>query len=62
MDRGYIVIYPKMAVLCTKKELPVLKYMSRSYVVTRHHHVVIASSSRRHRVVVMSLISHRYDD
>ena len=34
MDKGYIAICLGMAVLRTKKELPVLEYKDRSYVVT----------------------------
>ena len=33
MDKGYIVIYLRMAVLHTKKELPVLEYINRGYIV-----------------------------
>ena len=52
MDRGYIVnkVYISV-VLRTKKELPVLEYKDRSYIVTRHR-----------RVVMVSLISHSYGD
>ena len=34
MDKGYIVIYLRTAVLYIKKELPVLEYKDRSYIVT----------------------------
>ena len=46
-----MVIYLGTAVLRIKKELPVLKYKDRSYIVTRRRHVV-----------VVSLISHPYGD
>ena len=46
-----MVIYLGTAVLRTKKELPVLEYKDRSYMVTRHQHIV-----------VVSLISHPYSD
>ena len=51
MDRGYVVTRFRIAVLRTKKELPVSEYIDRSYVVTR-----------RRRVVVVSLISHPWGD
>ena len=51
MDKGYMVICFRTAVLCIKKELPVSEYKDRSYIVTRHG-----------RVVVVSLISHSYSD
>ena len=51
IDKGYVVTCLRIAVLRTKKELPVSEYMDRSYVVTC-----------RRRVVVMSLISYPYGD
>ena len=33
-DKGYVAICLGTAVLCTKKELPVLEYMDKSYMVT----------------------------
>ena len=52
MDRGYVVnrVYISV-VLRIKKELPVLEYKDRSYIVTRCRHIV-----------VVSLISHLYGD
>ena len=32
MERGYMVIYLRIAVLHTKKELPVLEYIDRGYI------------------------------
>ena len=40
IDKGYVVIYLGMAVLRTKKELLVLEYKDRSYVVTCCRRVV----------------------
>ena len=40
MDKSYIVTCLGTAVLRTKKELPVLKYKDRSYMVTRRQYVV----------------------
>ena len=34
MDKSYIVIYLRTAVLRIKKELPVLEYKDRSYIIT----------------------------
>ena len=51
MDKGYMVICLRTAVLRTKKELPVSEYKDRSYVVTRRRHIII-----------VSLISHPYGD
>ena len=34
MDKDYMVICLRTAVLYTKKELPVLEYKDRSYIVT----------------------------
>ena len=51
MDKGYIVTCLGTAVLHTKKELPVLEYKDKSYIVTYRQHIVI-----------MSLISHPYSD
>jgi len=51
IDKGYVVTCLRIAVLRTKKELPVSEYMDRSYVVTY-----------RLRVVIVSLISHPYSN
>ena len=40
MDKGYVVIYLKTAVLRIKKELLVLEYKDRSYIITCCRHVV----------------------
>ena len=62
MDKGYIVICLRTAVLRTKKELPVSEYKDRSYIVICRQRVVDVSSTCRCRVVVVSLISHPYGD
>ena len=46
MDKGYIVIGLRIAVLRIKKELLVSEYKDRSYVVTCRRHIVIVSLSR----------------
>ena len=46
VNKVYILV-----VLHTKKELLVLEYKDRSYIITRHQ-----------RVVIISLISHFYSD
>ena len=51
MDKSYVVIYLRTAVLYIKKKLPISEYKNRSYIVTR-----------RQRIVVVSLISHLYGD
>ena len=51
-----------MAVLRTKKELPVSEYKDRSYIITCRRRVVDVLSTCRCRVVVVSLISHPYGD
>ena len=47
IDKGYIAIYLGTAVLRTKKELPVLEYKDRSYVVMYCRHIVDMSLSCR---------------
>ena len=60
MDKSYIVIYLGIAVLRTKKELPVSEYKDRSYIVICRRRVVDVLSTCRCRVVIASLISHPY--
>ena len=52
MDGDYVVnrVYISV-VLCIKKELLVLEYKDRSYIITRRRHII-----------VVSLISHPYGD
>ena len=45
MDNGYVVMCFRIAVLRTKKELPVLECMDRSYMVTCRRRVVDVLSS-----------------
>ena len=40
MDKGYVVICLRTAVLRIKKELPVSEYKDRSYIVTRHRRII----------------------
>ena len=62
MDKSYMVIYLRMAILRIKKELPVSEYKDRSYIIIYRRRVIDISSTCRCRVVVVSLISHLYGD